>query len=138
MAWPRPDPVVQNRETFEVAEEQPYIWRLSTLGIEAERRGKGIDFAYHVALLLWGGTANWHEGDHLARATATAGLDLAEMETALEQYDGEAEIAKNHELLEQAGHWGVPTMVFDGEPFFGQDRIDTLRWRLDEGGLRRK
>ncbi len=136
MSWPKPDPVIQDRETFEVPEEQPYIWRLSTLGIEAERRGKGIDFAYQVALLLWGGTVDWHESDHLARATAKAGLDLADMEAAVERYDGKAEIAKNHELLEQAGHWGVPTMVFNGEPFFGQDRIDTLRWRLDEAGLR--
>lgn len=137
MAWPKPDPVVQDMETFEVPEEQPYIRRLSKLGAEAERQGKGIDFAFHVAALLWGGTRGWNEGDHLARATEKAGLDLAEMEAALEQYDGEAEIRKNHELLEQAGHWGVPTMVFNGEPFFGQDRIETLRWRLDEAGLRR-
>ena len=38
-------------------------------------------------------------------------------------------------MLEEAGHWGVPTMVFRGEPFFGQDRVDTLRWRLDQCGL---
>lgn len=136
MAWPKPDPVIQNMETFEVPEEQPHIWRLSTLGVEAERRGRGIDFAFHVAALLWGRTEDWHEGDHLALAAAEAGLDLTEMDSALEQYDAKAEISKNHELLEQAGHWGVPTMVFNGEPFFGQDRIDTLRWRLDEAGLR--
>ena len=39
--------------------------------------------------------------------------------------------------LEAAGHWGVPTMVYEGEPFFGQDRIETLRWRLEKAGLRR-
>ena len=27
------------------------------------------------------------------------------------------------------------TMVFDGEPFFGQDRIDLLLWRLRQHGL---
>ena len=37
-----------------------------------------------------------------------------------------------------AGHWGVPTMVFEGEPFFGQDRIDLLVWRLEQHGLRRR
>ena len=135
--WPRPDPVVQNLETYEVPKEQPYIWRLSTLGVEAERRGKGIDFAHHVAALIWGGTEAWDEGDHLAVAARKAGLDLAEMESAFAHYDARAEIEKNHQLLEQSGHWGVPTMVFNGEPFFGQDRIDTLRWRLDEAGLRR-
>ncbi len=135
--WPKPDPVVQDLETFEVPEDQPYIWRLSMLGVEAERQGKGIDFAYHVAALLWGGTKNWDKGEYLTLAAERAGLDLSEMESVFAHYDVKAEIEKNHMLLEQSGHWGVPTMVFKGEPFFGQDRIDTLRWRLDEAGLRR-
>jgi len=28
-------------------------------------------------------------------------------------------------------------MVFNGEPFFGQDRIDLLVWRMRQHGLRR-
>ena len=47
----------------------------------------------------------------------------------------EAAIDKAREL-EAAGHWGVPTMVFEGEPFFGQDRIDLLVWRMKQKGLR--
>lgn len=135
--WPQPDPVVQDLETFEVPEDQPHIWRLSSLGVEAERRGRGIDFAFHVAALIWGGTRNWNEGDHLAEATERAGLNLADMEAAIREYDVRAEIENNHAALEAANHWGVPTMVFKGEPFFGQDRIDTLRWRLDRAGLLR-
>lgn len=137
MTWPNPDPVIQNMETFEVAEDQPLIWRLTGLGIEAERRGKGIDFAYAAATMIWSGTADWHTGDHLARASAQAGLDLADMEAAIEDQDVKAEVEKNHAALEKAGHWGVPTMVVRGEPFFGQDRVDTLRWRLDQFGLRK-
>ena len=37
-----------------------------------------------------------------------------------------------------AGHWGVPTMVFDGEPFFGQDRLDLLVWRMRQAGLQER
>ena len=37
-----------------------------------------------------------------------------------------------------AGHWGVPTMVFEGEPFFGQDRLDVLLWRLKQNGLKER
>ena len=48
-----------------------------------------------------------------------------------------AEIERNHESLDASGHWGVPTMVYQTEPFFGQDRIDTLRWRLEQAGLGR-
>jgi len=29
----------------------------------------------------------------------------------------------------------VPTCAFEGEPFFGQDRIDVLQWRLQQKGL---
>jgi hypothetical protein len=29
-------------------------------------------------------------------------------------------------------------MVFEDEPFFGQDRIELLRWRLAQRGLRER
>lgn len=135
-AWPKPDPIIQDRETFEVPAEQPLIWRLTGLGIEAERRGRGIEFAHAVAALIWGGTVGWDTGDHLARATASAGLDLVDMEAALDRTQIETVVEANHRALEEVGHWGVPTMAFKGEPFFGQDRIDTLRWRLDQANLR--
>ena len=138
LGLPSPDPIVQNMETFEVAEEQPYIHRLTGLGVEAERRGKGIDFAYHVAHRIWGGEPGWNEGDELAEAAARAGLDLAEMEAAIAANDPENDIKANEAALEEAGGWGVPTMVFEGEPFFGQDRIETLRWRLDRAGVAKR
>jgi len=135
MVWPKPDPVVQDRETFEVPEDQPLIWRITGLGVEAERRGKGIDFASAAAALIWGGTRDWHEGDHLAQAAAQVGLDLSDMEAAIQEEDVRAQAEDHHAQLEAAGHWGVPTMVFEGEPFFGQDRVDTLRWRLEQKGV---
>jgi 2-hydroxychromene-2-carboxylate isomerase len=135
IAPPSPDPIVQNMKTFAVADEQPYIHRLTGLGIEAERRGKGVDFVYHVAHRIWSGEPGWNEGDELAKATAKAGLDLAELDAAIAAENPLPAIEANHAALEQAGGWGVPTMVFDGEPFFGQDRIDTLRWRLDKAGV---
>jgi 2-hydroxychromene-2-carboxylate isomerase len=32
----------------------------------------------------------------------------------------------------------VPTFVFENEPFFGEDRIDLLIWRLESRGLTRR
>jgi 2-hydroxychromene-2-carboxylate isomerase len=137
-AWPRPDPVVQDYTTRRAASEQPHIHRLTRLGVEATVRGRGLPFIAEVSRLIWGGTENWHQGTHLAEATARAGLDLAALEGATNgdaaRYD--ALIAQNQCDLEAAGHWGVPTMVFEGEPFFGQDRIDLLVWRLEQRGLR--
>lgn len=137
--WPRPDPVVQNLMTREIAADQPYIHRLCHLGQVAERRGAGLAFADEVSKVIWSGTVdNWHEGDHLAGAAARAGLDLAELDVQASA-DAEAldaEIAANQAALEAAGHWGVPTLVFEGEPFFGQDRIALARWRMEQKGLR--
>lgn len=133
--FPSPDPVVQDLDTFEVADEQPYIHRLNGLGVEAERRGKGIDFAHHVSRLIWGGARGWDQGDLLAEAVAAAGLDLAELDAARIAGDPMVEIEANQAALDATGHWGVPTMAYEGEPFFGQDRADTLRWRLERAGV---
>ncbi len=138
-ARPQPDPVVQEvREgRFVTGREQPYIHRLTRLGVVAEERGRGIVFADEVARLIWSGTEDWHAGDHLARATERAGLDLAELDEVAqkERTRLEAVIEQNQADHEAAGHWGVPTCAFRGEPFFGQDRLDVLLWRLRQHGL---
>ena len=63
--WPSPDPIVQDMETLKISEDQPYIFRLSNLGVEAQRQGKGIEFAKEVASVIFSGTENWHEGEHI-------------------------------------------------------------------------
>ena len=139
--WPRPDPIVQDFQTREVAKDQPYIYRVSRLGAAAEVHGRGLPFSYEVSRTIWNGeTDNWHEGDHLARASERAGLDWAELEHEIGENPArhDALIEENQKALEAAGHWGVPTMVFRGEPFFGQDRIDHLIWRLNQHGLTRR
>ncbi|HVM98365.1 MAG TPA: DsbA family protein [Candidatus Acidoferrales bacterium] len=139
--WPRPDPIVQDLMTRQVAAEQPYIHRLTRLGVAAKLRGQGLAFIDEVSQIIWNGKiVGWHEGDHLAEATARAGLDLKQLDAEITadaaKYD--AIIEENHNGLEAAGHWGVPTMVFEGEPFFGQDRIDLLVWRMQQRGLHRR
>ncbi len=121
-----------------MAEEQPYIYRLSALGVAAEKLGKGIDLAYALSHLIFGGTENWDQGDHMKNALSAVGLSLDELEENLSIDNSLKEIDRNQAMLEESGHWGVPTMAFDGEPFFGQDRIDTLRWRLDQKDLKKQ
>jgi len=137
MAPPRPDPIVQDIATRKIAAEQPYIFELTRMGQAASRRGRGLEFANEVSQMIWGGTAGWNEGDHLEKATARAGLDFAELKseagTQAEKLD--SEIAANQKALEAAGHWGVPTLVFENEPFFGQDRIELAVWRMQQKGL---
>lgn len=136
--WPRPDPVVVDFSTRAATPNQPYIHRLTRLGCAAEEAGHGLDFLDQVSRTIWSGTIdNWHEGDHLAKAAAAAGLDLAELDRRIETNPDKYEsiIQQNQQAHKAAGHWGVPTMVFEDEPFFGQDRLDVLLWRLKQAGL---
>jgi 2-hydroxychromene-2-carboxylate isomerase len=141
LKWPRPDPVVMNFATRTYPKEQPYIYRLSHLGQLAVEQGRGLAFLDEVSSLIWDGSVTgWNEGDHLAQATARAGLDLAEMDArALAEADRlDAAIEANQIAQREGGHYGVPLMVFDGEPFFGQDRFDQMVWRMEAKGLVRK
>lgn len=137
---PRPDPIVQDMATREIATDQPYIRRITRLGQAAARRGKGLAFAAEAAALIWGGAQNWHEGNHLTLAADRAGLDLEQLdvEVAADAEALDAEIAANQAALEAGGHWGVPTLVFEGEPFFGQDRIEVAQWRMEQKGLAKR
>ena len=139
-AAPSPDPIVQNMMTREISSEQPYIYRLTRLGQVAARHGKSLDFCNSVSKLIWGGTKDWDKGDHLGNAASGAGLDFGsmEIEAADDAEKLDAEIAENQDTLEVSGHWGVPTLVLDNEPFFGQDRIEMVTWRLKQLGLKPK
>ena len=134
---PLPDPIVQDLASGVIAAEQPYIRQVTRMAQAAADGGAGLAFASAIMTLLWdGGTDNWHEGGHLAKACRDAGLefsalderawrDAAQLDTAIE---------RNQEAQRVFGHWGVPLMVFEGEAFFGQDRIDVLEWRLAQAG----
>lgn len=136
--WPRPDPIIMDVASGEVAADQPYIHRVSRLGVAAARAGKGFQFVKLMATAIWSGeVTDWHEDQHALRALTDAGLDsqsiLANIERNASDYD--AEIARNQEDHAAAGHWGVPLFVYEGEPFFGQDRIEHLVWRMRQSTM---
>ena len=139
LRWPRPDPVVMNFATRTYPKEQPYIHRLTRLGQLASERGFGLALLRGVSNLIWSGEVDgWHEGDHLARAVTAAGGDLAEMDATVEAEAErlDAAIKVNEADQRTGGHYGVPLMVYGGEPFFGQDRYNQLLWRMKQQGLK--
>jgi 2-hydroxychromene-2-carboxylate isomerase len=137
--WPRPDPVYMDPATRKYPPEQPYIHALTRKGVLAAERGRGLQYLDEVSRVIWTGTVdNWCEGDHLDQAAIRAGLDPAELNAA-----AETEAARLHAVIEESqvaqrqnGHWGVPMIRFNNEPFFGQDRFDQFKWRLEQQGLR--
>jgi len=136
IAPPNPDPIIQDMATASIAKDQPYIWRLSRLGVAASDAGKGLAFIDEVSKVIWGGQP-WTEGNVFADAIERAGLSLSELESTIAANSDaiDARIAGHDKDLRAAGHWGVPTCVYKNEPFFGQDRLDVLLWRLDQEGV---
>lgn len=138
---PVPDPIVQDMKTGEFATEQPHIRKLTRLAVAASEVGGGLAFQNHVMRLLWDGrTDGWNEGRHLADAIRRADLDPVALERMVAESPEYCDslIEKNQTAQLAAGHAGVPLMVFDGEPFFGQDRVDMLLWRMKQRGLKRR
>lgn len=139
--FPRPDPIAQDMTTLAIAAEQPRIHRLMRLAAVAQLRGRSLELVGEVARVLWDGRVEgWDQGRHIADAVLRAGLDLDEVEAFADANPVKVEsvIAQNERDHASSGHWGVPTFVFKGEPFFGQDRFDTLLWRLGQHGMARR
>ena len=52
-------------------------------------------------------------------------------------HDGPRELAEAFAAGDRDGVFGVPTFIVDGEPFFGNDRVEWVVKKLDAMGLRR-
>ena len=72
-----PDPVVMNMMTREISQDQPYIGRLTRLGILACEKSDEAGWAFmdEVSTLIWSG-GDWTNGTALSEAAARAGFDL--------------------------------------------------------------
>lgn len=136
VAPPNPDPIDMDMANGKVAPDQPIMDRLMTLGVAAAAAGQGLAFAQTVGRSIWGGVPDWHQDDALRETLGAADLDFdALMSWAAENGETLQKNIKRNEAVQLEHHWGVPLMVLDGEPFFGQDRIAALVWRLEKLGL---
>jgi 2-hydroxychromene-2-carboxylate isomerase len=134
------DPV-KTKDIIKVApkEEQPNIYRLyavSTL-VQAEHPDENLGFAQRMFRKIYDGTASMTWPDQMDDVLDELGLDgKAIVKKATQNEDKYiAIVEKNQEWCHASGHGGVPNAVFRGEPFWGQDRIEALVWRMKQNGL---
>ncbi|MCE2890362.1 MAG: rhodanese-like domain-containing protein [Hyphomonadaceae bacterium] len=134
--WPAPDPISQNLETRVIEPLQPLAQWLCRIGVAAIEAGQGWPFLDEVSQLIWSGTSKWNESNHFDIAVERAGLSRGSLEAIVTTQSSrlDAQIVANEVAQNAAGHWGVPFMVYKGERFFGQDRVDSLIWRLESEG----
>jgi 2-hydroxychromene-2-carboxylate isomerase len=86
---------------------------------------------------IYDGTASTTWPDDIPKVLTSLGLDAKAIQKKAKDNEAKylAVVEKNQEWCHASGHGGVPNAVFRGEPFWGQDRIDTLVWRLKKNGL---
>tara|TARA_A100001037_G_scaffold302031_1_gene332796 strand:+ start:1609 stop:2211 length:603 start_codon:yes stop_codon:yes gene_type:complete len=78
----------------------------------------------------WVDEKNVGDPADVAAIVDSVDLDGKTLVKAAESEAVAAELAANTEESLADGTWSVPSFVVDGEPFFGQDRLEMIDWRL--------
>ena len=136
----KPDPIRQNIMTGKISSHQPYIFDICHLGQMAQMKGVGMEFAFEVSSLIFGGVENWNTDENLSEAAKKVGLDLAQLRESVNVHEEEiiGQIKQNQVDQLNAGHHGVPLTVIGDKHFFGQDQFDKIMETLKENGLKER
>ena len=136
----KPDPIRQNIMTGKISSHQPYIFDICHLGQMAQIKGVGMEFAFEVSSLIFGGVENWNTDENLSEAAKKAGLDLTQLRESVNVHEEEiiGQIKQNQVDQLNAGHHGVPLTVIGDKHFFGQDQFDKIMETLKENGLKER
>ncbi len=135
----KPDPIRQNIMTGKISSHQPYIFDICHLGQMAQMKGVGMEFAFEVSSLIFGGVENWNTDENLSEAAKKVGLDLNQLKESVKVHEEEiiGQIKQNQVDQLNAGHHGVPLTVIGEKYFFGQDQFDKIMETLLELGLKK-
>jgi 2-hydroxychromene-2-carboxylate isomerase len=103
-------------------------------GLYAEKQGRLIDYSRKTFELFFRRELEVDQPDAVAKVIGTLGLPE---QGYLDYLAGDGR--KDFDLAQQEADadrvFGVPMFVFNGEPFWGNDRLPMLEQRLTEAGL---
>jgi 2-hydroxychromene-2-carboxylate isomerase len=99
--------------------------------------GREREFVLAAGRGIWAEAADVATDAGLRPLCERAGLAWGDCLDALADPALRARVDADTEALAGLGHWGVPVLVFEGELFWGQDRIVDLELALSDAGLER-
>lgn len=130
---PTPSPVNWVEGAGWVAKpEQDRIFHLYNMLFRAHQLSKGYQLYAALMRLIWSGQIDdWDNAKHLSMCLVECDLpeDLIDQTNDLSS-EATDYFALNQQTMNDYGHWGVPMFSWREEPFYGQDRLDQLRWRI--------
>jgi 2-hydroxychromene-2-carboxylate isomerase len=111
--------------------------RCLLVAAHAEDVGREREFVLHASRGIWAEAVDVSSDAGLRGICERAGLSWEECERALHDAGLRERVEADTAAVVELGHWGVPVFVFEGELFWGQDRIEDLELALRETGLER-
>jgi 2-hydroxychromene-2-carboxylate isomerase len=111
--------------------------RCLLVGEHAVDVGREREFVLAASRAIWAEAIDVAGDEGLRPICERAGLSWPACEEALHDRRLRARVDANTAALIDLGHWGVPVFAFDGELFWGQDRIEDLEIALGDGSFAR-
>ncbi len=111
--------------------------RCLLVAAHAARVGRVREFVLTASRGIWAEAVDVASDAGLRTVCEAAGLQWAACAAALSDPELQARVDADTAAVAALGHWGVPILLFRGEPFWGQDRIEDLELVLQDAGLER-
>ncbi len=105
-------------------------------GLYAEKHLRFRAYSERVFERFWKQELDVRKGDAIEGVVSEIGLDAADFRRYAETH-ARAELDRCFEEADRDQVFGVPTFVVDGEPFWGEDRLEWVVKKLDAMRLRR-
>ena len=104
-------------------------------GLFAERHGRLIDYSRKVYEMFFRRELEVDQPEAVAKVIEGLGLSADEYRTYLSG-QGAQDYERSQQEAEADHVFGVPLFFFEGEPFWGHDRIPVLEEKLTAAGLK--
>lgn len=102
------------------------VWRCLCVAEHAEVQGRLATFVTLSARAIWAEAVDVSSDAGLRPLCERAGLDWEACLAAIADPAPRERVEINTARLSELGQWGVPTFVFEGQAFWGQDRMVDL------------
>jgi 2-hydroxychromene-2-carboxylate isomerase len=105
-------------------------------GLWVDKHGKFRPYSDRVFERFFKRELNIEDSDALAAVMKEIGLDANGFKQ-FAAHEGPRELEDAFATGDRDGVFGVPTLIVDGEPFWGNDRVEWVARKLDAMGLKR-